>query len=91
MAGAAIAQDLALDAADWTYLNGLGIKQDDATIKHSSLLQRAHLHFLINDLDIKNRADEVSFYLDFLTVCPTLLFNAGVSVPDCDKPPPGHP
>ena len=53
--------------------------------------QKVHLHALINDPAIPNRDKEVDFYLDYVTMCPLKLAQAGVGTGDCDKPPPGHP
>jgi hypothetical protein len=91
LAGAGMADDDALSAADMSYLAKFGVKPVDLTIGHFDLWQKIHLHYLINDPKIQNRDAEVDYFLDFVGRCAKSLYLAGVTPVSCDYAPPGHP
>ena len=55
----------ALSAADYKYLDSIGWKQDNDSLKNTTDPQKAHLHDLINDSKIsgKVKRDKVNGYL----------------------------
>ena len=83
--------DEVLTASDMSYLAKFGVKPENLTIGHIDLWQKVHLHYLINDPQIKNRDGEVDYFLDFVSRCAKTLDLAGVTPVSCDYSPPGHP
>ena len=90
LAGAGMA-DEALSASDFAYLARLGVKPENLTVGTIDIWQKAHLHYLINDPQIQNRDAEVDYFLDYVTLCAKMLYQAGVTPVSCDSAPPGHP
>jgi hypothetical protein len=90
LAGAGVA-DEALSASDWVYLARLGVKPENLTVGTIDIWQKAHLHYLINDPGIQDRDAEVNYFLDYVTMCAKMLYQAGVTPVSCDYAPPGHP
>jgi|HubBroStandDraft_6_1064221.scaffolds.fasta_scaffold1357306_2 hypothetical protein len=85
------AADEVLTASDMSYLAKFGVGPENLTVGHIDLWQKVHLHYLINDPQIKNRDGEVDYFLDFVSRCAKTLDLAGVTPVSCDYSPPGHP